>query len=181
MKYVYIPESMVPALRAAGLTLTGAEDVKKLTSVDFLAGILSPADVAFYWYANMYNATYIPLPITASLESAVKEVLDPTSAVNATDARWAAIRAKFQDYVLNESAPFVPLEGKRLFVSLLDENTILLTHVDGAVESERDMYDRVIRTLHALIPFEALANFPLFGAYLTATQTALHDESAQTP
>ncbi len=174
MKYVYIPESMVPALRAAGLTLTGAEDVKKLTSVDFLAGILSPADVAFYWYANIYTSGYLPLPLTASMESAVKEVLDPTSANNATDSRWAAIKAKFQDYVLNKSAPFVPMEGKRLYVSLLDENTVMLSHIDGPTETERDMYDRVIRTLHALIPFEALANFPLFGAYLTATQRDLH-------
>jgi hypothetical protein len=173
MKYVYLPESFLPALRAAGLTLTGAEDVKKLTSVSFLSDILSPADVAFYIYVNVCNSVVLPPPISASLESAVKDLLNPGADTGPSDSRFAAIRDKFQEYTVNDSAPFIEREGKVLYCAMLDENTILLSHIDGDAESERDMYDRVIRTLHAIIPFEVLADMPLFGAYLTTSQAAL--------
>lgn len=173
MKYVYLPESFLPTIRAAGLTLTGAEDVKQLTSVPFLAGILSPADVAFYIYLNVCDSPVLPAPIRATLESVVKDMLDPTVNSGPSDSRWAAIQDKFQEYSINDSAPYIDRTGKVLYCGLLDENTVLLSHVDGTDETERDMYERVIRTLHAIIPFEVLADTPLFGAYLATSQAVL--------
>ncbi len=178
MKYVYLPEAFLPALKAAGIALHGNQSAKTLTSVELLSGILSPSDVAFYWYLNIYTNAVVPVAIAASMESALKEVVNPDRMLASSNPRLAQIAGLFQGYVLNDNAPFLPLDGKVLDAQLLDENTLVLTHRDGEAESERDMYDRIIRTMNALIPFKEIAAMPLFSGYLRAAQRALSGTAA---
>jgi hypothetical protein len=178
MKYVYLPEAFLPALKAAGIALHGNESAKTLTSVERLSGILSPSDVAFYWYLNIYTRDALPAPVTASMVSALKEVFNPERMAESTDPRLSQVASIFQGYVLNDNAPYLPLEGKVLVAQLLDEDTIIFTHQDGEEETERDMYDRIIRTMNALIPFHEIAAMPLFGGYLRAAQSAFTSAAA---
>lgn len=163
MKYIYLPEAFLPALKAAGVALHGSEAVKQLTSEEKLSGILSPSDVAFYWHLNIGDAAPLPAAVRASL----------TNALLATVASGTELTNRLRDYQLNQSAPALDVEGKLMSFKLIDEDTVLITHVDGEPETERDMYDRIIRVLHAIIPIDVLAKMPLFGEYLKAAQASV--------
>ena len=169
MKFLYIPAHFLAALKAAGLSVDNGGSVEQLTDVRFLADILSPDDVAFYWYLNVPGNGVMPNPITASLQPAVQAVSNPP-ADDTENPKLRQIINRFTDYSLNKSAPFIEIEGKTLTCALLDDEVVVFSHIDSDAVNEQDTYDRIINVLHTVMPFEQLAETPLFHQYLTLTQ-----------
>lgn len=174
MKILYVPDFMRAALKAAG-----AED-SVLYSIEKLANTVSPEDVAFYLYVNLDLKTVMPEDIAISLPNALTGQNDPFATGSDCKRVKEALRI-LNEYCLNGSAPKLNLSTMELTCDLMDENTIRFTHIpiDASAASsdselgKRGLYDRVIQQLYAFIPFEKLAQMPLFAGYLKASQAVL--------
>lgn len=172
MKFLYVPEAFISALKAAGVSVDNGEKVDVLTDVVRLSDILSPDNVAFYWYLNVPGNGAIPGPVSASFQPALQQVANPPQKGESTSPKLAAAIDRFHDYSLNGNAPYHPVEGKRLTAALLNEDVIVFTHMEADADSEVDTYDRIVSTLHAVTPFKELAELPLFGHFLAALQAS---------
>lgn len=171
MKYLYVPEEFIPALKAAGVSVDSDQNVDVLTNVVRLLDILSPEDVAFYWYLNVSGNGALPEAISSSFQPALTAVSDPPQIDDTVSPKLREAISRFQDYTLNRNAPFHASDGKLLTAALLNEDIVVFSHFDSAADSEVDQYDRIIHTLHAVMPFEKLAELPIFAHFLSSLQT----------
>lgn len=172
MKILYVPDYMRAALKAAG-----AEE-KNLYCLEKLLNILSPEDVAFYCHLNLNPSVVIPQAITSSLEWAlVAEGDNPFPPKDSSPAAKEFHRL-LQEFSLGQNVPTLELAGKDLTCDLMDENTILFTHIpqpsamgENVSTNLRGLFDRVIQQLYAFMPFEELCKLPLFAGFLETSQT----------
>ncbi len=178
MKILYIPQAMKAALEAAKV------GVKDLKSLERLANILSPEDVAFYCYIQMDLSKAIPAPIATSFPSFLVTVDGGNPFDKAAEERSPALKEAMRvlnEYCLNEKAPSLKTDGMKLTCTLMDEETMCFTHVpsaadeaaDSAAGGEYGLYDRLIQQLSAFYKLEELAKLPLFAAFLNASQAVL--------
>lgn len=178
MKILYVPEHVQTALEAAG------GSVKDLYSLQALASILSPEDVAFYCHINLDLSQILPVPLATSLPNALTADGHnpfPSDEEMAQSRALKEIMRVLNEYSLNKNAPSVNLDGMKLTCDLMDENVIRFTHIplaegelaDNSVQGAYGLYDRVVQQLHGFYKFEDLAKLPLFAGYLQATEATL--------
>lgn len=179
MKSMYVPGHLLAALEAAGVKT--AKDY----TIENLVNIVSPEDVAFYCYLNMSLKLVLPEAIVESLPSAWANGYDPLVSQGSEDGRVTEVLRLLNEYCLNDSAPPLQVDGLHLTSELFDEDTIRFTHIPyeaGAsnvaaslspAAIERAVLDRVIQQLHGFMPFESIAQLPLFAGYLQTSQTLL--------
>lgn len=174
MKFLYCPAELRAALAAAD------SELKVLHSLEHLSSILSPEDVAFYIHCNLESSKYIPDAIPQSLPNALIGDTVPWSFAEGEDAPKAhkdMVRC-LNDYCAGGNAPPMNLQDKRLSCDLMDENTILFTHVplaadeasDATPEGTRALFDRLIQQLVVFLPYEQVAAMPVFASYLSASK-----------
>lgn len=172
MNFLYCPAEIRAALAAADA------DLKVLYSVDHLSSILSPEDVAFYIHCNIDSSKLIPAEVVQSLHNPM--LGDDVVAALGSEKHQVMQRC-LNDYCLGGNAPLLDLKDKRLSCDLMDENTILFTHVplaageasDATPEGARALHDRLIQQLVTFLPFEQVAAMPIFGSYLRASKAGL--------
>ena len=166
MKYLYVPEELIPALQAAGVSVDQESSLEVLTDIVRMKDILSPEDVAFYWYANSQQVKALPDAIRESMSPALTAVHYPPSVHPDTDPALRKCIETFQSYTLANKAPEMNMDGKHLLFALLGEDTIIFTHNQTEHQTVTDTYDKVIHLIHSVIPFEKLAGLPLFRQFL---------------
>lgn len=176
MNYLYCPAAIRTALAAAGT------DLKVLYNVKDLASIVSPEDVAFYIHCNLDSSKHLPAEIAQSLfnpllsdKNAFPDQLSDLGKVGKEITRI------LNDYCNGGNAPLLNLVGQRLTCDLMDEQTILFTHIplaageaaDATNEGTQSLMDRLIQQLLVILPFEQVAKMPVFGLYLSASKALL--------
>lgn len=175
MKIVYIPGHLRRALEAAGLS-----ELKKHT-VENLVSILSPEDVGFYYFTNMNLRGALPGCIVDSFQSALMTATaDPFENKN-NDQRVKEVKKFIDEYTINNNAPKLPTDGMYLTSDLMDEDTLVFTHLPilekadavNPIIVERSLIDRVIQQLHGVLNFTEIVKLPVFAGYLSNTKTLL--------
>lgn len=195
MRKVYVPAPILKALRDAGFQGRDYFDVNRLLN------ILSPEDVAFYYFTNLRSSLLLPEEIDLSFgnallyggltefelkKAAAAQVVIPWDVIEDERIRKEVAR-QINDYCVSDSAPQleqsvdVELSSEILWVE--GGQLLLFTHVPvsaksataSAAERCKAMYQRLMTQLTQFQSVEVLAKLPIFAGYLRASELTIQN------
>ena len=198
MRKVYVPTPILNALRAGGFEGRDYFDITRLLN------ILSPEDVAFYYFTNLCPQLLIPEDINLSFPNALiyggvteleiqranrEVVVAPWDVIEDEHIRKEVARL-INDYCVNETAPQLDIADQVLSSEILwveGGQLLLFTHVPNpapsatasAAEQSKAMYSRLMTQLTQFQSVETLAKLPIFAGYLRASELSLQNRLAE--
>jgi hypothetical protein len=182
MKKVFIPSAILTACKAAGLEGSDYFCNQRLLN------ILSPEDVAFYYYVNLQSSQFLPTEMDLSFENYLlcRRTLEgaPWERIENEQTRKDVNRL-INDYCVANQAPqsatvSPEMSSELLFVTGEIEPILLFTDVpetttDAASVAARlrAFYTRVMMQATQFRTIAELAKLPIFAGYLQSSANAL--------
>jgi len=182
MKKVFIPSAILAECKAAGFD--GSDYFRNARLLD----ILSPEDVAFYYYVNLQSSQFLPTEIDLSFSNYL------LSKDSQNGAPWDQIEDErvrkevgrlINDYCLKNDAPQSAnlsreISSELLFIEGESDPLLLFTDIEDSstecqteVERLRALYMRVMMQVTQFQPIAKLAKLPVFEGYLRSSASAL--------